>query len=46
MPSWLEMAFYYNEHLAWFADYLGGEPAPYDPEKFSRNLLFEESEGE
>ena len=39
-PSWYEMAFYYNEHLAWFAKYLGGGEAPYDPTDFSRNLLF------
>ncbi len=39
-PSWIEMAFYYNEHLAWFAKYLGGGEAPYDREDFSRNLVF------
>ncbi len=41
-PSWYEMAFYYNEHLAWFAKYLGGGDAPYDQKAFSRNLLFED----
>ncbi len=39
-PSWYEMAFYYNEHLRWFAKYLGGDPAPWDARDFSRNLLF------
>jgi dipeptidyl aminopeptidase/acylaminoacyl peptidase len=43
-PSWYEMAFYYNEHLAWFARYLGGGDAPYDPTDFSRNLLFSEED--
>ncbi len=41
-PSWYEMAFYYNEHLAWFAKYLGGGEAPYDQKAFSRNLLFQD----
>ena len=43
-PSWYEMAFYYNEHLAWFAEYLGGDEAPYDPTDFSRNLLFSQED--
>ena len=43
-PSWYEMAFYYNEHLAWFARHLGGGQAPYDPTDFSRNLLFDDKD--
>ncbi len=42
-PSWYEMAFYYDLHLDWFHRYLGGEPAPWDPEKFLRNEVFEKS---
>ncbi len=39
-PGWYEMAFYYNAHLDWFHRWLGGEPAPYDPDKFLRNQIF------
>jgi dipeptidyl aminopeptidase/acylaminoacyl peptidase len=42
-PSWYEMAFYYDLHLDWFHRYLGGGPAPWDPEKFLRNQVFEKS---
>ena len=35
-PSWHEMAFYYNVHIDWFHQYLGGEPASYDVEEWSR----------
>jgi dipeptidyl aminopeptidase/acylaminoacyl peptidase len=37
-PDWYEMAFYYNAHLDWFHRWLGGGAAPFDPEKFRRNL--------
>lgn len=30
-PAWYEMALYYTAHLDWFARYLGGGPAPWDP---------------
>ncbi|MGE5237159.1 MAG: prolyl oligopeptidase family serine peptidase [Acidobacteriota bacterium] len=39
-PSWYEMAFYYDLHLDWFHRYLGGGPAPWDPDKFLRNEVF------
>jgi dipeptidyl aminopeptidase/acylaminoacyl peptidase len=39
-PDWYDMAFYYNAHLDWFHRWLGGEPAPYDMQKFQRNQLF------
>ncbi|MCU0644373.1 MAG: S9 family peptidase, partial [bacterium] len=32
------MPFYYNAHLDWFHQYLGGEPAPYNMKKMWRNL--------
>ena len=32
------MPFYYNAHLDWFHQYLGGDPAPYDMKKMWRNL--------
>jgi dipeptidyl aminopeptidase/acylaminoacyl peptidase len=40
-PAWHEMAFYYNAHLDFFHQYLGGEPAPYDVTAYSRNLQFD-----
>ena len=40
LPSWYEMAFYYNAHVDFFGRWLGGEPATYDVTKFSRNLAF------
>ena len=30
-PAWYEMALYYTAHLDWFARYLGGGPASWDP---------------
>lgn len=39
-PSWYEMAFYYLVHLDWFHQWLGGEAAPWDPQKFLRNQVF------
>jgi hypothetical protein len=34
------MAFYYNAHLDWFHQWLGGGPAPYNPTAYIRNQLF------
>jgi dipeptidyl aminopeptidase/acylaminoacyl peptidase len=36
-PSWYEMALYYNAHLEWFHEYLGGDPAPWSSEEMVRN---------
>jgi len=41
--SWYEMAFYYLVHLDWFHQWLGGEPAPWDPTAFLRNQVFNDS---
>jgi dipeptidyl aminopeptidase/acylaminoacyl peptidase len=35
------MPFYYNAHLDWFHNYLGGDPAPWDMKKMLRNQVFE-----
>jgi len=35
------MPLYYNAHLDWFHQYLGGNPAPYDMTKMVRNQAFE-----
>jgi len=40
-PAWHEMAVYYNEHLAFFHEHLGGEKAPWNVKDHARNLLFE-----
>jgi len=40
-PSWYEMALYYDAHLEFFHQYLGGEPAPWKVEDFGNNLAFE-----
>jgi dipeptidyl aminopeptidase/acylaminoacyl peptidase len=34
-PAWHEMAFYYNAHLEFFHQWLGGEPAPWDVEEYA-----------
>ncbi len=34
-PAWHEMVFYYNAHLDFFHEYLGGEPAPWDVHEFA-----------
>lgn len=34
------MPLYYNAHLDWFHEYLGGEPAPYDVKEMVRNRAF------
>jgi len=39
-PGWYEMAFYYLVHLEWFHEWLGGEPAPWNPQAFLRNQVF------
>jgi len=41
-PSWYEMAFYYDVHLDWFHQYLGGGEAPWDVTAFARNQVFKE----
>ena len=42
-PSWYEMAFYYDAHVDWFHRWLGGGAAPWDPEAFLRNQVFEKA---
>lgn len=39
-PAWHEMAVYYNEHLAFFHEHLGGGKAPWDVTAHARNLAF------
>jgi dipeptidyl aminopeptidase/acylaminoacyl peptidase len=39
-PGWYEMAYYYLVHLDWFHEWLGGEPAPWNPQSFLRNQVF------
>ena len=34
-PSWHEMLFYYNAHLDFFHEWLGGAPAPYDVHEYA-----------
>ena len=37
-PSWTKsMPLYYNAHLEWFHEYLGGDPAPWDSGEMVRN---------
>ncbi len=36
------MALYYNAHLEWFHEHLGGAPAPWDSKKFAHNRVFEQ----
>jgi dipeptidyl aminopeptidase/acylaminoacyl peptidase len=43
-PAWHEMAFYYNAHLEFFAEHLGGKSAPWDVTAHSRNLQFAKKE--
>lgn len=43
-PSWYEMAFYYLVHADWFHRFLGGDPPPWDVQKFSRNQVFSQEE--
>lgn len=38
------MALYYDAHLEFFHQYLGGEPAPWKVEDFGNNLAFEKKE--
>jgi dipeptidyl aminopeptidase/acylaminoacyl peptidase len=39
-PSFLKsMPLYYNAHLEWFHEYLGGMPAPYDSRDMWRNQI-------
>jgi dipeptidyl aminopeptidase/acylaminoacyl peptidase len=39
-PGWYEMAYYYLVHLDWFHQWLGGDPAPWNPQAFLRNQVF------
>ncbi|HKV10542.1 MAG TPA: S9 family peptidase, partial [Thermoanaerobaculia bacterium] len=36
-PGWREMIFYYNAHLDWFHQWLGGEAAPWDVKELAQN---------
>lgn len=40
------MPLYYNAHLEWFHKYLGGDPAPYDSNKLTKNITFEQTSQE
>jgi len=43
-PSWTRsMPLYYNAHLEWFHQYLGGDPAPWDSGEMVRNRAYEKS---
>jgi dipeptidyl aminopeptidase/acylaminoacyl peptidase len=37
------MPLYYNAHLEWFHEYLGGDPAPYDSREMVRNRAYKEA---
>jgi len=40
-PSWTKsMPLYYNAHLEWFHEYLGGDPAPWDSGDMIRNRAY------
>lgn len=40
-PNWVKsMPLYYDAHLEWFHEYLGGDPAPYDSREMVRNRVF------
>ncbi|RKZ10956.1 S9 family peptidase [bacterium] len=42
-PSWTKsMPLYYNAHLEWFHEYLGGDPAPWDSGEMVRNRGYDE----
>ena len=42
-PSWTRsMPLYYNAHLEWFHQYLGGDPAPWSSEDMVKNRAYEE----
>ena len=46
-PSWVKsMPLYYNAHLEWFHDYLGGEPAPWDSRDMVNNRAYKDKEKE
>ena len=45
-PGWHEMAFYYNAHLDWFYQWLGGEPGAWDLNEHARNRAFGEDDEE
>lgn len=44
-PNWVKsMPLYYNAHLEWFHQYLGGGEAPYDSEAIIRGRAFKKDE--
>jgi len=47
-PSWVKsMPLYYNAHLEWFHDYIGGDPAPWDSKDMIKNRAYKsDDEGE
>jgi hypothetical protein len=40
------MPLYYNAHLEWFHEHLGGESAPWDSKEMIRNRVYETEETE
>jgi hypothetical protein len=38
------MPLYYNAHLEWFHEHLGGDPAPWSSQDMVRNRAFKKSE--
>jgi len=43
-PSWTRsMPLYYNAHLEWFHQYLGGAPAPWDSGEMVRNRAYDKN---
>lgn len=46
-PSWTRsMPLYYNAHLEWFHQYLGGDPAPWDSADMVKNRAYEDNSEE
>ncbi|HKV08226.1 MAG TPA: hypothetical protein VJ725_08820, partial [Thermoanaerobaculia bacterium] len=45
-PGWREMIFYYNAHLDWFHQWLGGEAAPWDVKELAQNRAVLVKDGE
>jgi dipeptidyl aminopeptidase/acylaminoacyl peptidase len=40
-PNWVKsMPLYYDAHLEWFHEYLGGDPAPWDSKEMIRNRVY------
>jgi dipeptidyl aminopeptidase/acylaminoacyl peptidase len=40
------MPLYYNAHLEWFHEYLGGDPAPYDSKEMVKNRAYKKASEE